>query len=108
MKEFCTKYGLEMVKELYYGKAKELFDSALFLTLDDWRDGLLKVIEDRWVHDQNCPWNKNTVPAEGVVVRVDHLEESESYKMKNFKFLESETRNLDAGITDMETNESEE
>jgi len=78
MKEFCTKYGLEMVKELYYGKADQFFswDTDIQDDPDDieWRKALLQEIESQFVHDQMCPWNGNTVPAEGIVVRLDHLE----------------------------------
>ena len=45
------------------------------------------------------------VPAEGIVIRIDHLDRCEAYKLKSFAFLEGETKALDAGETDLETEE---
>jgi hypothetical protein len=59
------------------------------------------------MHDQDCAYN-NGLPAEGIVIRVDHLNECSSYKLKNFRFLMDESVLLDAGVADMETVESEE
>ena len=42
-----------------------------------------------------------------MVVRVDHLHECEAYKLKNFRFLERETKLLDKGELDLETSQSE-
>ena len=108
MKEFCIKYGFEMVKELYYGKAVHfcLWDKDC-TSDDEWQKAFLKEIESQFVHDQDCEYNSG-LPAEGVVVHLDHLEGSESYKMKNFRFLESESKSLDSGEIDIETIESEE
>lgn len=121
MKEFCTKYGLKMVYELFYGPVTQfygLFDylepneidppNMIFMEWDEkrWHTGLLKKLETTYVHDQMCEFNNETVPAEGVVVRVDRLTECESWKLKNFKFLEDETKKNDTGEADMETLES--
>jgi hypothetical protein len=59
-----------------------------------------------FVYDGMCQFNKNEVPAEGIVVRVDHLTECESWKIKNFLFLEDETKLNDKGVVDLETLES--
>jgi hypothetical protein len=40
-------------------------------------------------------------------VRIDRLEEAEAYKLKSFLFLEWETKQLDRGEVDLETQESE-
>lgn len=111
MKDFCTKYGLEMVKEFFYGKAYDL-NRAEWDCMDlsddrDWQDALLSYLEKTWVHDQMCEYNNFEVPAEGIVVRVDSFTESEAFKLKNFLFLSGETKLLDAGVVDMESSESE-
>ena len=108
MKQFCNKYGLEMVKELYYGRAGDLLDGIATNDGKSWEEHFLGEIEARWVNDQMCEVNNKEVPAEGVVVRRDGLEECESWKLKNFKFLEDETKKNDKGIVDMETTESNE
>jgi hypothetical protein len=45
----------------------------------------------------------NKVPREGIVVRKEHQFEFEPYKLKSFRFLEFETKQLDAGEADMES-----
>ena len=118
MKEFCNKYGLEMVKELYYGTVLEFlktYDPDGYFCQkylgpnqqETWHQYLLEVIQTTFVNDQMCPHNNNELPAEGVVVRIDHLDECESWKLKNFAFLELETKMNDAGEVDIETQESE-
>ena len=107
MKEFCNKYSLDMVKELFYGKASDLVAWDNSMDIRDWQEKLLKYIGDNYVHDQMCPYNDNRVPAEGVVVRIDNLTECISFKLKNFRFLEDETKLLDKGVMDIETQEAE-
>jgi hypothetical protein len=107
MKQFCEKFGLEMVKEFYYGQAGNLFRDIEFTDIREWQQAFLEKLTATYVNDQMCPHNNNEVPAEGVVVRVDHLNECESFKLKNFKFLEWETKQLDQGVVDIETAESE-
>jgi hypothetical protein len=106
MIEFCVKYGLENVPEFYVGRAKDLFPQ-----LDEtshWNEAFLTQLEQTYVRDLTCPHNWNEVPAEGVVVRIDRLNECESFKLKNFRFLEAESKALDKGEVDTETAQSEE
>lgn len=99
--EFCQKYGLEMVRDLYYGPAEKLYP-VITTTVEEWREGflqyLIKLIEDRM-----CPYNNLEVPAEGIVVRIEHLDTCEAYKLKSFSFLQRESKELDFGEVDMET-----
>ncbi len=113
MFDFCAKYGFEMVKELYYGKAGHLIESWPPATLrlqngEDWESVFLSALEDMFVPDKMCEHNNFEVPAEGVVVRIDHLNEAEAFKLKAFAFLERESKSLDKGELDIETAESEE
>ena len=105
MNEFCFSRGLVPVKELFYGKVTDLvpWDSAM--DMRDWHEQLLKYLQSRWVHDQDCKYNPK-MPAEGIVARIDYLDHCESWKLKNFRFLERESRELDKGVTDIETAES--
>lgn len=103
LKEFCTKYGFEMVREILYGRAGDFTKTSAI----HWHEELLHDLEACYVSDGLCPFNNNEVPAEGVVVRVDHLHECEAYKLKNFRFLERETKLLDKGELDVETAQSE-
>jgi hypothetical protein len=107
MKEFCDKYGLEMVKELWFGRADWMVDAGRFVNPSMWNEALLAELEARFVNDQMCPHNRCEVPAEGIVLKVDRLDEGEAYKLKNFRFLEWETKQLDKGEVDIETAEAE-
>ena len=107
MKEFCSKYGLEMVVELFYGRAEQFFPKTVGMSLEEWQDGFVKALEQKYVHDQMCPYNNNEVPAEGVVLRVERLDECESFKLKSFVFMKWETDQLDKGVVDIETAEAE-
>jgi len=115
MREFTSRYGLEMVQELYYGRISDLFPikTNLYMTIENeedrlklWQTNLLKFLDMEYVDDRMCNFNNREIPAEGVVVRKDSLMECEAWKLKNFKFLEDETKKNDAGISDMETEES--
>lgn len=103
MKEFCERSGLEMVKEIYFGLAFKNEGHSL----EEWQEWLLRTLESKFVYDQPCQHNNNEVPAEGIVVRIDRLDSCESYKLKNFAFLERETKLLDKGEVDTETAEAE-
>ena len=104
LKDFCAKYGFEMVKELWHGRAADLCPG---FTGQPWHEAMVKFIEANWVKDEMCFYNNREVPAEGVVVKVDRLEEDEAYKLKSFRFLSYESAELDKGEADMETQESE-
>lgn len=106
IQEFCKKFNLEMVPTLFYGKAGVLEEKYTTTDIRDWRDNLLKYLESQYVYDQQCQHNNFEVPAEGIVVRIEHLDQCESYKLKSFKFLKRESDILDKGEIDMETQES--
>jgi hypothetical protein len=109
--EFCAKYGLEMVRTLWAGYAADFGDNDLACLAgtdeDEWRREFLAQLESTFVNNQDCPECANGLPAEGIVLKVDRLEEDEAYKLKNFRFLEKESQALDAGEMDVETAESE-
>jgi hypothetical protein len=102
MTEFCAKYGFEMVKELYCGQAY-----ALFFADDEFEnEKFLRQLEGAYVRDQDCPYNPG-MPAEGIVLRLDRLNEAEAFKLKNFRFLKRESDELDKGVLDTETAQAE-
>jgi hypothetical protein len=98
MKEWTRRVGLEMVQELFYGRASNLH----YQIGGDWYDGLLKTIEVQWLRDQMCPHNCMEVPAEGIVLRIERLAECEPLKLKNYRFLEWESKELDKGEVGLE------
>jgi RNA ligase len=105
MKEFCAKYGLETVKEIYYGP----IDLRKFITgqppigdLEAWQADTLRLLEKSYIREEMCPYNDKQVPAEGIVLKVESLTDDIAFKLKNFRFLEYETKQLDKGAIDIE------
>jgi len=92
VKDYCEKFGLTMVPELYYGKAKDLYPE---LSVNDhWHENFLQSLIDDYL-EKDCDLCKSQkVPDEGICLRKD-IFDSEIYKLKSFKFLEWETKQLD-------------
>ena len=102
MKTYCDRYGIKTVPEIYYGKAKNLYDIS---TSDHWHEELLQRLCDDYL-EKDCDLCTNKVPDEGICLRVDKPLDIEIYKLKSFAFLQMETKALDDGVVDMETIES--
>jgi hypothetical protein len=104
IKEYCNKYGLKHVTEFYYGKAK---DYCPIIPLEThWNQNFLAKLEADFMLDRKCPQNSGDVWEEGIVIRVDGLFECPAYKLKNFAFLDKETKDLDKGVVDLESEQS--
>ena len=105
--EFCRHFGLKCVPCFYYGQAKYLFPISIGLDIDEkWHDKFLSEIQKRFITDSMCPMNNEEVPEEGIVVRVDGLFNVLPLKLKNYRFLEKETKDLDSEVVDIETEQS--
>jgi len=103
IKEYCDNFCLKMVPELYYGKAKDLFDIP---TDSNWNDNFIQKLSDVYL-EKDCDMCVNKVPDEGIVLRKE-IFGIEPYKFKSFAFKLRETKQADAGEIDLETIESEE
>ncbi len=92
VKDYCEKFGLTMVPELYYGKAGDLYPELS--VKEHWHENFLqRLIEDYL--EKDCDLCKSQkVPDEGICLRKD-IFDIEVYKLKSFKFLEWETKQLD-------------
>lgn len=101
IKEYCNKFGIKHVEEFYYGKAKD-YCPAIPLE-QHWNQNFLAKLEKDFMLDRKCPLNNNEVWEEGIVIRIDGLFEVQPFKLKNFAFLEKETKDLDKGEVDMES-----
>jgi len=100
---FCNKFGFKMPKTHYYGKAKDHFPE---LNVEDhWHDEFLQKMIETYL-EKKCDLCQNDVWAEGVILRRDVPFEWDAFKLKSFNFLEQETKQLDAGEVDLETQES--
>lgn len=103
IEDYCRKYGLNTVPVLYYGRAGKLFPIS---TEHHFHENFLAMAEKMYL-EKDCYMCKNIVPAEGIVGKKDNTFDYEAYKLKSFRFLERETRELDKGIIDIETEQSE-
>ena len=93
-----------MVPELYYGKAKDLYSE---LSVEShWHQNFLEKLMEDYL-EKDCEICSNKVPDEGIVLRRD-IFDVDLYKLKSFKFFEWETKQLDEGVLDMESEQSEE
>ena len=105
VQDWCEANGLDAVPQLYYGYASDLYtlltDLDVEENLDDWRVNFLKALKKQY-NEADCHMCHNKVPEEGVVLRIDK-NKFEAYKVKSVRFLERETKLLDKGEIDMES-----
>lgn len=102
IKDFCKKNGLEYPKEYFYGRLKDFYSD---IKIDaSWHENFLsRLIDDKNINmgDVYCEMNPG-LPAEGIVLKRDSLFVDEVWKLKNFKFLSSESSELDTGSSNIE------
>lgn len=101
VQDFCKKNALNAVPELYYGYAKEFSDERM--TKENWEIKFLDTIKQKY-NEKDCFMCSNKVPEEGVVIRIEG-NDFEAYKAKSNRFYERETKQLDKGEIDIESNE---
>ena len=101
VKEWCKKHDVKMVPEFYYGYAKDLWNIRVD-GQDDWHDMFLQMAINTYL-EKDCTICKNKVPSEGVVLRKDNVHDYEAFKLKSFRFLEKESKDLDTGVVDIES-----
>lgn len=104
LKDFCNAKGLNHVEQFYYGAAKDVFPEIP--VNEFWSQNFLARLQTSFNLEKPCKDNDNKVPAEGIVVRIDNLFKPMAYKLKAYAFLKKETKDLDAGIVDTETEQS--
>ena len=113
VQDFCKKNGLNAVPELYYGYVKDFVDNFGLKTTIYGNDLICHVSEefnaDKFLqrvkdlfNEKDCYMCKNKVPEEGAVIRIEGLD-FEAFKQKSCLFYERETKLLDAGESDIES-----
>lgn len=104
LKDYCAKYGLEHVKEFYFGKMKDLISSAYEkYGWGDEKEFFLKFLQESFNLEKDCKQCVNKVPAEGIVVWKDGaLNRYEVYKLKSKLFTLKESNEDEANIQDAE------
>lgn len=107
IKNYCKKYNLETVKEIWFDKISALSSVINYqnpeVSLKAWQDNLLNILATYYL-EKDCQFCKNKVPAEGIVIRIDGREGYMAYKLKSKRFLEKETKDLDAAEKTGEVN----
>lgn len=108
MRGWCAARGLEVVPELFYGRAEHFCPKLQDESVDAWREAFLGRTSELYVHDQDCPHNPAGTPSEGIVVRCD-LDNGTCWalKQKNFRFLERESNLMDSEVPDLEELEAD-
>lgn len=74
-----------------------------------WHENVLEAMKNDVEHfgmEQNEPMCKNTLPREGIVLRIDNDETVQAFKLKCLKFLFKEGEKVDKGEVDEEMAES--
>jgi hypothetical protein len=94
---------MKCVPEVYYGRAKDLFE---IIVDDDWTSNFVQKLSEQYL-ELDCDMCVSRVPAEGICIRREVFD-IDVYKHKSFRFFEWETKQLDTGEVDLETQESEE
>lgn len=100
---YCAKYGLETVKELKFGKLRDIMQNIPLQaegTIDDHRLQFLEALQSTL--ERTCPHCTTGVPSEGIVVRIDGKEHFNAYKLKSKTFQKHETDALDKEVVDTE------
>lgn len=105
--DWCKKNGLNSVPELYYGYAKDLIISECHVdvweTMDKSNFGELFLNQCKKKYaEKDCYMCKSKLPEEGCVVRIEG-QDLEVFKCKSTRFLENETKQLDKGEIDIES-----
>lgn len=104
VQDFCRKYGLNHVPVFYYGYAGDLFPE---LNADEhWHENFIQRLSDTFL-EKKCDMCRNDVWAEGIVLRLE-TGELEPFKHKSFNFKNYESKMLDAGESDLESEQAEE
>lgn len=102
VQQWCEKNGLQSVRQYYYGYAKDLYPDLDIS--NHWNENFMARLasDPNFYMEMNSPTCNNDVPHEGIVIKIENFL-SEAYKLKCFKFLEKETKALDKGEIDIES-----
>lgn len=105
---WCKQHDLHAVREYYWGFAKDLY-SDLDIHAENWSTQFCKRIKQdqgRFYMELDSPTCKNTVPHEGVVIRIDDGKQA-AFKVKSYRFLSKEDSDYDKGVVNIEDAELE-
>lgn len=96
MIEYCSLYGLETVKLIYFGSAGDFVKEY---TDQNFQEIFFNKVQNLVESVGNCVYCMNSVPSEGVVIRKDG---GKAFKLKSKLFLKNESDSLDKGEINIE------
>jgi len=106
IKDYCAKYNLETVKELYFGTMGNFVpEYACEITeMNNINDYFFYKLQNAFNLEGMCRECTNKVPAEGITLRIDGKPQFLTFKLKSKLFLKKESDDLDKGETNIEDN----
>jgi hypothetical protein len=107
VQQWCRSKGLKPVKELYYGRAKDLYPNLN--TNQHWHENFLEKLKndkENFYMELNSPDCYNEVPHEGIIIRNDSNSRIPALKLKTEAHYQMETKELDEGIVNIEDDET--
>lgn len=101
VQQWCAKVGLTPVEEWYYGTAKALYPELN--EAEHWNENFMEKLANdaQFYMERTSPSCDNKVPHEGIVIKIENMK-SEAFKLKCFKFLDKEGKELDKGESNIE------
>ncbi len=107
VQQWCNSKGLTTVKELYYGRARDLYPD---LDVEQhWHQNFLDRLKNdkvKFFMELDSPDCNNSVPHEGIVIRNDSDNNMPALKLKTDRHYGFETQELDKGEIDIESLET--
>lgn len=102
VQQWCKDRGLIPVTQLYYGYVKDLYPDLN--VSEHWNENFItRLANDKnFYMEELSPECQHDVPHEGVVIRNENGR-SEAFKLKCIRFLEGESKALDKGEIDIES-----
>lgn len=94
---------LKPITILYHGTLSNLYPDIDIR--EHWHENVLermKADKEHFGMEENEPLCNTKVPREGIVIRIDGDKKAEAFKLKCSKFMEKESKQVDAGEVDIE------
>lgn len=110
IKEWCETVGLLYSDTLlYYGRAIDRYNFKPTKqnpwTVEKWRKEFLNVLKHTYT-EKRCKMCINDVPEEGIVLRIEKLNNYQAFKLKSQNFFLMESKEQDTGTYNIEDNQT--
>lgn len=101
VEERAKQLNVKSALTLYYGPAVDVYPDITAQSLELWQDQFLKKLQEEYL-EKDCIFHPKGVAAEGICIRKEGLI-LDTFKLKSFRFFEHETKLLDKGEEDIES-----